>query len=291
MKQIKKTNIKKIIIITACVLLLCILAGVSMREDLKTVSYTVESDKISKDIRLAVIADLHSSKYGNGQKDLIAAIDKANPNIILLTGDTFEEDRAQDNVKELLSYIGRKYTCFFVMGNHEYRYSHDELTKIKSLVRSYGIVILEGDSNVLTVNGEKIRIAGVNDRKSDGYTLTNENGDTVDVPRFNESLERLSEVAKDGIFTVLMSHRPDYYEKYVSLGFDLTVSGHAHGGQVRIPGLVNGLYAPDQGLFPKYAGGCYENDGRVMIVSRGLCKMAFRPRVFNRPELVIIDVK
>lgn len=290
MKKIKFTK-KKVIILTACLLLLCILAAFTMREDLKTVNYTVDSDKINGNIRLAVISDLHSSKFGSDQKDLIDAIDDASPNVILLTGDIFEEDRDHENVKLLLSHIGKKYTCFFVTGNHEYRFSSDELYKLRSLVRSYGIAILDGDSTVLTVNGESIRIAGVNDPCGDNFIELDDVGNAVERQKFDESLARLSEVSKDGIFTVLMSHRPDYFEKYSSLGFDLTVSGHAHGGQIVIPGLVNGLFAPDQGFFPEYAGGRYESNGSVMIVSRGLCKMAFRPRVFNRPELVIIDVQ
>lgn len=290
MKKIKVTK-KQALITATCIILLCILAAFALREDLKTVNYTVESKKINGSIRLAVISDLHSSKFGSGQSDLIKAIDDADPDVILLTGDIFEEDRPHDNVKALLSHIGKKYTCFFVTGNHEYRFSSDELYKLRSLVRSYGVAILDGDSTVLTVNGESIRIAGVNDPCGDNFIELDEGGNAIERPRFDESLDRLSSVANDGVFTVLMSHRPDYFEKYSSLGFDLTVSGHAHGGQIVIPGLVNGLFAPDQGFFPEYAGGRYEKDESVMIVSRGLCRMAFRPRVFNRPELVIIDVK
>lgn len=290
MKQIK-LNKKKAIIITACILLLCIFAGFAFREDLKTVNYTVDSEKLNGSIRLAVISDLHSSKFGEGQRTLIKAIDTADPDVILLTGDIFEEDRDHENVKDLFEHIGKKYTCFFVTGNHEYRFSASELYKIRSLVRTYGIVTLDGDSSVLTVNGEKIRIAGVNDLSGDSYVELDHNGDVIERERFDKSLSRLSETAKDGIFTVLMSHRPDHFEKYTSLGFDLTVSGHAHGGQIVIPGILNGLYSPDQGFFPDYAGGRYEKDGKVMIVSRGLCKMMLRPRMFNRPELVIIDLQ
>ena len=98
--------------------------------------------------------------------------------------------------------------------------------------------------------------------------------------------------AEPGLYTILLAHRPEELELYASLGFDLVLTGHAHGGQWRIPGVLNGLYAPDQGLFPRYAGGRYELDGTVMIVSRGLARESTRvPRFYNRPELVMIELK
>ncbi|MDO4733224.1 MAG: metallophosphoesterase, partial [Bacillota bacterium] len=89
--------------------------------------------------------------------------------------------------------------------------------------------------------------------------------------------------------SILLSHRPECTAFYESSGFDLELSGHAHGGQLRIPGLLNGLYAPNQGFFPKYAGGLYQLGKTSLLVSRGLCKSRL-PRVFNRPELAIIEL-
>jgi len=94
----------------------------------------------------------------------------------------------------------------------------------------------------------------------------------------------------DGIYSILLSHRPELTEKYKDSGFDLVVAGHAHGGQVRIPGIINGLLAPNQGYFPKYAGGRYDMGETVMIVNRGLQKDSI-PRVFNPPDLVIVSLK
>ena len=95
-----------------------------------------------------------------------------------------------------------------------------------------------------------------------------------------------------GAYTILLAHRPEYYETYCNYSFDLVLCGHAHGGQWRIPYLINGLYAPNQGIFPKYAGGRYDGDKTTMIVSRGLdIETTWVPRIFNRPELVIIDLQ
>ena len=98
--------------------------------------------------------------------------------------------------------------------------------------------------------------------------------------------------ADENVFTILLSHRPEYCKTYMKYTFDLVLCGHAHGGQWRIPGILNGLYAPHQGIVPKYAGGRYDSEDMTMIVSRGLAKETTRiPRIFNRPELVVIDVK
>lgn len=107
------------------------------------------------------------------------------------------------------------------------------------------------------------------------------------------ALQRASSDIDPRAFTVLLAHRPERIDKYAATGdFDLVVSGHAHGGQVRIPGLINGLFAPNQGFFPKYAGGQYEVDGTTLVVSRGLARESTRiPRVFNRPELVLVEIQ
>ena len=109
---------------------------------------------------------------------------------------------------------------------------------------------------------------------------------------YSASIEKCAEEADSGNFNVLLAHYPEQIEYYRSFGkFDLILSGHAHGGQWRIPGILNGLYAPNQGLFPEYAGGRYDFEDSVMIVSRGLSRTKeIIPRIFNNPELVIIDI-
>ena len=107
-----------------------------------------------------------------------------------------------------------------------------------------------------------------------------------------KQLEQLEKNRDKAAYSILLSHRPEYYETYKKYGYDLVLSGHAHGGQWRIPGILNGLYAPHQGLFPDYAGGAYDYPGGTLVVSRGLDRWGIKlPRIFNRPELVIIEVK
>ena len=144
------------------------------------------------------------------------------------------------------------------------------------MLRAQGVHVLEGSSELFSANGSTVRIAGLDD----AISLTR--------AEWTRRLEALQKEAQDDIFTILLSHRPDRVDRYG--GFNLVLCGHAHGGQVRIPGLLNGLWAPNQGWFPEYAGGEYELDDVRMIVSRGLEK-GRAPRVFNRPELVVIRLE
>ena len=182
-----------------------------------------------------------------------------------------ENFRPHKHTEELLEKLTYRYRCYYVTGNHE-EWS-GECDAIKEMFRSYGVNVMEGDSEIFETSGQAIRISGADNS----------------LPFMQ--LSACYKNAGDGIFTVFMSHRPDLVDLYSGRGFDLVVCGHAHGGQVRIPGILNGLYAPNQGMFPKYAGGRYRlADGKTeMIVSRGLCKNSL-PRIFNPPEVVVIDI-
>lgn len=250
---------------------LLILAAVALDEGITVPRYKINSDKIKKPLRIVLLTDFHSSSYGKNQQVLIDVIDEQAPDIILLAGDIAENVRNHKHTEELLEQIAGKYPCFYTVGNHE-EWS-GECGKIKEMFRSYGVTVLEGDSEILDFEGQKIRVSGADNS----------------LPL--EQYKACCEAAGDDIFTVFMSHRPDHVDMYSGRGFDLVVSGHAHGGQVRIPHILNGLYAPNQGIFPKYAGGRYTlADGKTeMIVSRGLCKNIF-PRVFNPPEVVVIEI-
>lgn len=250
---------------------LLILAAVALDEGITVPRYKINSEKIKKPLRIVLLTDFHSSSYGKNQQVLTDVIDEQAPDIILLAGDIAENVRNHKHTEELLEQIAEKYPCFYTVGNHE-EWS-GECGKIKEMFRSYGVTVLEGDSKILDFEGQKIRVSGADNS----------------LPL--EQYKACCEAAGDDIFTVFMSHRPDHVDMYSGRGFDLVVSGHAHGGQVRIPHILNGLYAPNQGIFPKYAGGRYTlADGKTeMIVSRGLCKNII-PRVFNPPEVVVIEI-
>lgn len=246
---------------------LLILAAIACDVGITVPRYEFVTDKVTEDTRIVLLTDFHSSSYGANQQVLLDAVDKQQPDVILLAGDILEDVRPHEHSIELLSQLSEKYPCYYVTGNHE-EWS-GEVDNIKKIVDECGVEILEGEY----VDFGEIRICGV-DNSMHGTQLAD------------------CESAAGEKFTVLMSHRPDRVDLYSGNNFDLVVCGHAHGGQVRIPYLLNGLFAPDQGVFPEYAGGHYTlADGTTeMVVSRGLCKNQL-PRVFNQPEVVVIDIK
>ena len=255
-------------------------AGLSMR--LKTVTYSVESDKISQSVRIALITDLHGCWYGKEQENLLRAVEQENPDIILLGGDIFDDEVPYEKSEITVEKLAKKYPCYYVSGNHEY-WSND-IENILEILKKHGVTILSAACETVQLNGQNINICGVDDPDVVRYTKDG-------VP-FEKQLSKVEEDCANGAFTVLLSHRPEFAETYQEYKFNLVLTGHAHGGQWRIPGILNGLFAPNQGLFPKYAGGRYDFEEQTLIVSRGLAREStFAPRIFNRPELVIIDLE
>lgn len=253
--------------------LVVILLSVVCSKQLKVQWYTEYTNKVSETVRLAVLTDLHSSYYGKNQQILVKELERTAPDAVLLVGDIADDKVPHEGTRVLLEQIGDCYPCYYVSGNHEY-WAEDPQS-ILNMIASYGVRVLEGESEEVCMHGQSLLIAGVDDPDARQNWLG----------QFTACQDALDPMQ----YAVLLSHRPELASYYEDSGFDLVVSGHAHGGQIRIPGLLNGLIAPDQGFFPKYAGGRYELGETVMIVSRGLCKNIL-PRVFNRPEVVIVEI-
>ncbi len=281
----KSVSFKKRVAVGTSAMLFCVIAfwqGLTVRE------YNICSEKLNDSIKVVLITDLHSTFYGENQQKLVGKIDEYDPQVILLAGDIADDEVPHDGTKVLLSEIGRRYPCYYVTGNHEFW--TDEIEAVKDMISSYGVKILSGESCVITVNGQTLLLAGVDDpaglySDSEAY-LPKE----IAPQQWIDQLNTVCKQNSGDSFSVLLSHRPEHAELYSKSGFDLVVSGHAHGGQVRIPFIINGLYAPNQGLFPEYAGGLYDLGKTDMVVSRGLC-LDEKPRVFNPPEIVFINIE
>lgn len=269
----------------AAIVLLTLLLVSALDNRLAVQRYVLAHDDINRPIRIALVTDLHSCRYGEAQEELINTIASNAPDLLLLGGDIFDDEIADTYTEQFLAGIAGRYPCYYVTGNHEYWSGAEKFADKMAILAQYQIPVLSDETVTLTLNGAQINLCGVND--PDAYRLA----DHQTLPAFAEQLDAVSAAAKDGLPTILLSHRPEYFEAYAARGFDLVLCGHAHGGQWRIPFLLNGLYAPDQGPFPRYAGGLYVNGGTTMIVSRGLAReTTIVPRIFNRPELVIVDL-
>ena len=282
----KKNKIRLIIALLAILLLA---AALDCR--LVVRYYTVEAEAITQPVRLALLTDLHSCRYGENEEELIAALNAQQPDIVLLVGDIFDDKIPDDNTAAFLQSIAGQYPCYYVTGNHEYWAGTEAFNAKMAILAEYGVQRLAGNTDCVTVNGQTLNICGVDDIDSYRVIPNADQSDGLDI--FNQQLKDVSPDQYNNLnYTILLAHRPGFFISYTVAGFDLAVCGHAHGGQWRIPGLINGVYEPNQGLFPKYAGGIYQQDGTTMIVSRGLARESTRiPRIFNRPELVIIDLK
>jgi predicted MPP superfamily phosphohydrolase len=232
-------------------------------------------------VRIVLVADLHSDIYRKEQNNLIEKIRDERPDLILLLGDIIDDKQPVSGTILLLEGIQGLAPVYYVTGNHEYM--RRDFWDMMALLRSHGVEILSDAYTIVKIKGNSIALAGVNDPDKRKYQN-----------RFYNQQEVMEQVFRelDGLadYKILMAHRPELITLYLRYSFDLVVSGHAHGGQVRLPPLIkNGLYAPHQGLFPRYTGGIYTHDRVVHIVSRGLTvKRPLVPRIFNNPELVVV---
>lgn len=257
--------------------ILVILTLIALDERLILRTYTVASPKLTAEVRLAVVTDFHSSDNAD---DVVAVVASCAPDAVLMVGDMFDDDianRPTERTLSLMRQLSAQYPCYYVSGNHEAWTG--EMDALYQQTEEAGVKVLRMSSGVLTVRGQRIALCGI----PDPYEMV-----FSGAPDTEEQLRQALEDVDSADFTVLLAHRPELLTKYAQFPLDLVVSGHAHGGQVRIPGVLNGLYAPNQGWFPKLAGGAYTQDGTTLIVSRGLAVRTRLPRIFNRPEVVLV---
>lgn len=263
-------------------LALIAVAYLALRQDLHVVRYALESDRLPPDarMRLVVVSDLHNTIYPGGQQALAGVILGEKPDAVLVTGDFFDEHGDARGARLLAGALKGRAACYYAPGNHEYRAPQPEATFRQ--LGDLGCVVLRNRAALVRLGHANVVLAGLDDPErakiDNGYD-------------WEAALAHLGEeVAGLPGYRILLAHRPDAIDEYRQMDFDLILSGHAHGGQWRIPGWINGVYAPGQGLFPRYAGGLYLLDDLAFIVSRGLSNNTWVPRIFNPPELVVIEL-
>ena len=281
----KRRTKKRVLILVITLSALGLLAFAALYRGLTIARYEVSSDKFTSGdpIRVVLLTDLHSYIYEPGQEPLIRRVKELKPDVIFLSGDMADDRNPFQGMALLLEGISKLAPCYYVTGSHDY-WSGD-IEDIKSAIRGYGVTVLEGQTTVLTVKGQRLSISGIDDPVM-ANALPGENEDEA----YRRALHSFDHLDRNE-YNILAAHRPDFIAEYHALGFDMVLSGHTHGGQVRIPFLLNGLYAPNQGYFPRYAGGLYDVNGTYLLVSRGLSYYPDLPRIFNPPEVVLVELK
>ncbi|KOM88901.1 UNVERIFIED_ORG: phosphoesterase [Clostridium botulinum] len=233
------------------------------------------------DFTIAHISDLHNKMFGKNQVKLLNKVKSISPDIIVITGDLIDRRKYDlDTAIMFASGAAKIAPIYYVSGNHE-AWS-GKFSMIKEELTDIGVHIVDDTAFKLSRGNSSIYILGL----SDPDFLTS---DYMDGTNTNKMKEQLSIWSTNESFKILLSHRPELFDLYYENNMNLIFTGHAHGGQVRIPG-IGGLFAPDQGIFPKYTSGRYNKDLSTMFVSRGLGNSICPLRIFNRPEIVEVKL-
>lgn len=271
---------KKIILSILVLIILYIFIDINISQNFLLIRrYEVQSDKIENDVKIVQLTDLHCKTFGENNKNLIKKIKEQNPDIITITGDMINSDTS--NFDELILLIKKlKNICqvYFSLGNHED--TNENINDIIKNIESSGAVVLESNYKDIIVNRNNIRIGGIYE-----YLISN-----MDKEKLSYSFAKKFNNTNN--FKILLSHVPDSYvlwDGFKVINPDLVIAGHYHGGLIRIP-FVGGLFAPEQGYFPKFDCGKYNINGHDVIISSGLGTNSIIPRINNRPEISVITL-
>ena len=231
--------------------------------------------------KIVQISDLHDAQIGENNEKLVAMTAEAEPDCIVLTGDFVDSSRFHpERSLSVAESLVKLAPVYYVSGNHEAILPDEDYQALTDGLRGLGVCVLEDESAELTRDGQSIRLIGLTDIGFHPGTLE-EKKDALRTA--------LSALLPEDEFSVTLAHRPELMDVYTECGAPLVLSGHAHGGQIRLPG-IGGLIAPGQGLFPKYTEGKYEENGTTLVVSRGIGNSVLPLRVNDRPQIVVVQL-
>lgn len=242
-------------------------------------------------IKIAVLSDLHNHVYGTDNEPLVKAIDKEDPDLILVAGDLLvaKPNHETTVALSLMEKLGKKYPVYYGNGNHEYRMRiypevyEDRYERYAETLKKYNVTLLENEHATVSCKGQKLAIYGLEIEREYYKRLVRTN-----LP--NHYINGLLGRVDPNQYTILLAHNPSYFKDYSEWGADLTLSGHIHGGLVNVP-FLGGVASPQIELFPKYDAGLFQENDNYMVLSRGLGTHTINVRVNNPAELVIITLK
>ena len=258
-----------------------------MSKEVFVSNYIIESEKIKKEFdgyKIVQISDLHNMKHID---KIYKEIKKENPDIIVITGDSINFDTQEKEklyIIDLIKMINNEIPIYYINGNHELKLKqNDEENNTKTYDKFIEELI---ENNVILVGNEKIEIIK-QEEKIYLYGLKETPADYLRKNKNNISTEFEIDNSQ---FNILLAHNPLKFKIYAKLGFDLVLSGHVHGGEIRLP-LIGGILSPDRKLFPEYSKGEYQIDNTILITSAGLGDKTFKIRINNPYDLVSITLK
>ena len=269
--------------LTALIILALIAAAAAFlikdsREDLEISRYEVASQKLPESFdgfKIVQLSDLHGAEFGEDGMELVDKVGSLEPDIIALTGDFVTDEGDLAAVEKLAARLVKLCPVYFVSGNHEF--GSGLAVKVRNILERAGVKYLSNEYLTISRGDDEILLGGVEDPLA-----------YADMLSPDELAQKMNDAAPDA-FKILLGHRNYWMTEYPELPVDLIFCGHAHGGLIRIPG-VGGLIGTDRRLFPDFDAGEYNNGRYTLIVSRGLGNSVPIPRVFNRPEIVCVEL-
>jgi uncharacterized protein len=286
-KKKKKTLLHRILVKAAGAV-----SAVFIENHLLQVSnYSIASEKIPpafQNFKIVQLSDLHSACFGHDNARLLEKIDAEKPDIIVMTGDMISRTDSDHTVFfKLAQTLGAKYPCYYVIGNHEQDMEHDELNAFLARLTALPLRVMDNEKVEIHRENQSISLYGMWFPLK-YYKEAHHSGKT---PQFGaRDMKRSMGKYDDAQYGILLTHSPLPFPVYAEWGADLTLSGHVHGGMIRLP-FAGGLLSPEREFFPKYSAGIYEENGKKLLVSRGLGSGVFGARIMNRPEIVVITLK
>ena len=273
--KMRKIPHKKILILILIIIIL-IPFCLYQNKHLVITTYTYESEKLGADLdgyRIVQISDLHNAEFGKENKKLLETIRSCSPDIIIITGDLVDSNHT--NVERAVAFVKEAVKIapvYYVTGNHEYWLDPSENEQMMQGILAAGAYDLDDEAVGIEKGDSSFLLVGLDDQHLSDETLKN---------LLQEQKNELS---------IVLAHEPQYLQNYANAEADLVLTGHAHGGQIRLP-FVGGIVAPDQGFLPEYTSGQYNSADTEMIVSRGLGNSIIPVRLFNYPEVVCVELR
>lgn len=248
--------------------------------------YEIKSNKIPKEFnkyKIVQLSDFHSYGFKRDNLKWIEKIYEEAPDIIVITGDMVNKyDKKFEKFLNIAEILSKKYKIYFIIGNHEIRLKKKDLEYILNKLKGFGIKILKDEKITIARKNGHINIYGLHIPLS-YYKIINRPANVGEV------VSKVLKVCKEEEFNILLAHNPLFFEEYSKHNIDLTLSGHVHGGMIRLP-IIGAILSPERKFFPKYSGGIYEINNKKLVVSRGLGHSKRGIRLFNKRDLVSITL-